>query len=66
LTLWAGKAGGGLHLGLREAYISVIPTLVMPGPVPGIHVLLLTVDGRNKPGHDKMGSRDSNLCALKP
>ena len=32
---------------------------VMPGPVPGIHVLLSTwqikkdVDGRDKPGHDE-------------
>jgi hypothetical protein len=32
----------------------------MPGPVPGIHVLLLAecsfVDGRDKPGHDVFGS----------
>jgi beta-N-acetylhexosaminidase len=33
---------------------------VMPGPVPGIHVLTLQkqgVDGRDKPGHDEI--RDS-------
>jgi hypothetical protein len=30
------------------------PLLVMPGLVPGIHVLLRgkNVDGRDKPGHD--------------
>jgi hypothetical protein len=31
------------------------PLNVMPGLVPGIHVLFLTtkdVDGRDKPGHD--------------
>jgi hypothetical protein len=30
--------------------------LVMPGPVPGIHVFLLCrkdADGRDKPGHDE-------------
>jgi hypothetical protein len=33
------------------------PSLVMPGLVPGIHVLLgydtKDVDGRDKPGHDE-------------
>jgi hypothetical protein len=34
-----------------------LPTVVMPGLVPGIHVWLLfgnkDVDGRDKPGHDE-------------
>jgi len=33
-------------------------TFVMPGLVPGIHVLLRkkqNVDGRDKPGHDVVG-----------
>jgi hypothetical protein len=34
-----------------------MPTLVMPGLVPGIHVLAhpskKDVDGRDKPGHDE-------------
>jgi hypothetical protein len=37
-------------------FAPVILKLVMPGPVPGIHVFLLwhakDVDGRDKPGHD--------------
>jgi hypothetical protein len=32
----------------------------MPGPVPGIHVMLSRVykdvDGRDKPGHDALGA----------
>jgi hypothetical protein len=34
--------------------------LVMPGLVPGIHVLAEKkgVDGRNKPGHDGKATRD--------
>jgi hypothetical protein len=36
--------------------MGIMPKLVMPGLVPGIHVLTSTsrkgVDGRDKPGHD--------------
>ena len=38
--------------------------LVMPGLGPGIHVFLRTpkdVDGRDKPGHDDVGSNDDRV-----
>src|SRR5882724_12990205 len=39
-----------------------------PGLVPGIHVLparmLKDVDGREKPGHDELGSAIPSLCGL--
>jgi beta-N-acetylhexosaminidase len=40
---------------LGKAYLSAQPKVVMPGLVPGIHVLSQErqdVDGRDKPGHD--------------
>src|SRR5581483_3607208 len=36
-------------------------SLVMPGLVPGIHVLSRLVDGRDKPGHDDPLSTDVHL-----
>jgi hypothetical protein len=40
-----------------------IESLVMPGLVPGIHVLLSSgfkdVDGRDKPGHDIGGKQNA-------
>jgi hypothetical protein len=43
--------------------------LVMPGLVPGIHVLLLLgrkdVDGRDRPGHDEfVGKMQFHRCIL--
>jgi hypothetical protein len=43
------------------------PDVVMPGLVPGIHVLALLrkrqgVDGRDKPGHDGWASIYSRHC----
>jgi hypothetical protein len=42
-----------------EVAINVLSFSVMPGLVPGIHVLLLSsrkkdVDGRDEPGHDDL------------
>ena len=40
----------------------LLHTLVMPGLVPGIHVLVSAqkdVDGRDKPGHDEMESSEA-------
>src|SRR5438309_6053352 len=57
----SGGAGTMLGEGRVASWISVIGcaanfgTLVMPGLVPGIHVLRAEwsgVDGRDKPGHD--------------
>jgi hypothetical protein len=48
--------GGGL-LDERGGVRTLIPKFVMPGLVPGIHVLAAfkqeNVDGRDKPGHDE-------------
>ena len=39
-----------MRLGCRSG-----KSTVMPGPVPGIHVLRVKgVDGRDKPGHDEL------------
>jgi hypothetical protein len=41
---------------MRRSWRVVGKQLVMPGPVPGIHVFLIAavtdVDGRDEPGHD--------------
>jgi len=40
---------------MGDSFLDIVP--VMPGLVPGIHVLCLAssedVDGRDKPGHDE-------------
>jgi hypothetical protein len=45
----------------RGVLAALIPFIVMPGLVPGIHVFVaaafLFVDGRDKPGHDGLFSR---------
>jgi hypothetical protein len=43
----------------KGAHLRMAILLVMPGLVPGIHVLLFSskdVDGRVKPGHDDIGT----------
>ena len=53
ILFWRGLFGGGLIAALMVV-------LVLPGLVPGIHVLALLskkdVDGRDKPGHDERAS----------
>jgi hypothetical protein len=53
---------GGL-LDERGGVRTLIPKFVMPGLVPGIHVLAALdrkgVDGRDKPGHDGNLNRGS-------
>jgi hypothetical protein len=49
---------------LRRWRSSSDSQLVMPGLVPGIHVLLFLpdkdVDGRDKPGHDELSQHPDN------
>ena len=49
-----------------EAYIWLKSQLVMPGLVPGIHVFFKVVDGRDKPGHDRLRMPGIDTMRPKP
>jgi hypothetical protein len=57
----AGSPAPGCPIASQAWRLEARAKFVMPGLVPGIHVLLLLrkkdVDGRDEPGHDEKASR---------